>query len=289
MDEEQGQPTSNVAVAHPHDEQIGSSFKGKILSCSFGIDKNQIQGKWKGDDMVEVEFRLSYSSKQHLLASVYYFACEEYDTLHNITTKLWALFGAEQGQHYRLEPGSRMEFRFSMKCDNLKGLLTQHQGIPKKGKQEPAVYPLILRLEPLCDGAPQDSPKNVLLTYLDIVLGAETTPSLATPVRRQKREVNQESFDLIDVFNAEEGAENLCLICMSEEPDCIIMPCRHMVVNLECAQQIDQKKDQFDCPLCRCRAEELIYVSKPSKEQSQSPVSVNMPTLGVRPEQTPLK
>lgn len=268
MEEEDGGSPSNEAISQPTDVRIGSSLKGKILSCSFGIDKNQVGSKWVSDERNEVLFSLCYTSKEPLVASVYYFASEQYDTLHNLTTKVWGRVGETEGYHYKLDAGTNAVFQFKMKFENLKELVTQHHAIPKKGGDEHLVYPVIMRLEALKDPLSHRSPKSVLYTYLDIVVGSESSPSISATVRRQKREVNQESFDLIDVFNAEEGSENLCLICMSEEPDCIIMPCRHMVVNLECAQQIDDKKDQFDCPLCRCRAEELIYVNKPAKGQA---------------------
>ena len=109
-----------------------------------------------------------------------------------------------------------------------------------------------------------------MYTYLEIVGQDETGASLTAPVIRQKREVRGQAYDLIDVFDfkGDKGEEQLCLICLSTPPDCIIMPCRHMVVNVECAKLIDEKKDTFECPLCRTEAEELIYVNAPLQGQA---------------------
>lgn len=75
---------------------------------------------------------------------------------------------------------------------------------------------------------------------------------------------------MIDVFDfkGDKEEEHLCLICLCQPPDCIIMPCRHMVVDVECAKSIDEKKDTFECPLCRTEAEELIYVNAPVHSQT---------------------
>lgn len=130
------------------------------------------------------------------------------------------------------------------------------------------------------------SGESVLYTYIDFLFAED---SISAVVKRQKREIKGETFDLIDVFNAEEGEgnENLCLICMASEPDCIIMPCRHMVVNIECAQLIDDKKDKFECPLCRAVGEELIYVKKKDAPLESPDVKIDQ-TLATGPSPDPI-
>ena len=102
-----------------------------------------------------------------------------------------------------------------------------------------------------------------MYTYLEILASEEQNSTLSAAVIRQKREVRGQAYNLVDVFDfkGEKEEDNLCLICLCEPPDCIILPCRHMVVNIDCAKLIDEKKDKFECPLCRTEAEELIYVN----------------------------
>lgn len=147
-------------------------------------------------------------------------------------------------------------------------------------KYYPHVYPIVIRMvDCLSNQESQNkmgSGESTLYSYIDLLLADDSSKIIQPIVKRQKREVRGQAYDLIDVFNFGGGSseENLCLICMCDQPDCIIMPCRHMVVNIDCAKLIDEKKDKFECPLCRTEAEELIYVSaamKAPEKQEEEP------------------
>lgn len=170
--------------------------------------------------------------------------------------------GQTKGQHFKLLEGKHVEFIFSL--TNCPDFLAQRKDIDKYYEH---VYPLVIRMVvTLLTQESQiklGSGASTLYTYVDLLLIDDAAKNLQAIVKRQKREIRGQAYDLIDVFNFNNSSseENMCLICLCTEPDCIIMPCRHMVVNIDCAKMIDEKKDKFECPLCRCEAEELIYVS----------------------------
>lgn len=47
-----------------------------------------------------------------------------------------------------------------------------------------------------------------------------------------------------------------CVICYTDAPDCIIMPCKHMCLCLECCKTMRSKAEK--CPICRGPIEEYI-------------------------------
>jgi len=187
-----------------------------------------------------------------------------------------ALAGKEAGEHFQLPPGKHLFFGYAFDCDSLAGFRLQAK---ERGAH---LYHAVLRLE---DKAPSKGRSSVLYTYLQLYSMDEAAESFSAVVIRQKREINGLAYDLVEVFNSEEKdtEQNLCLICMSEPPDCILLPCRHMVINIDCAKLIDEKSThKFECPLCRSSVEELIYVNYDRKKDSQLP----NPQLNPKP-QTP--
>lgn len=173
--------------------------------------------------------------------------------------------GKEQGEHYLLPAGKHAFFGFGFECESMASLKQRARAGDKH------LYHAVLRLE---DRTPAKGRSSVLYTYLQLYSSEEASEHFSAAVIRQKREVGGQAYDLAEVFNSEEkeSEENLCLICMSEPPDCIVLPCRHMVINLDCAKLIDEKSShKFECPLCRATVEELIYVNSDRKKQARQP------------------
>ncbi|CAC9458864.1 conserved hypothetical protein [Leishmania infantum JPCM5] len=80
-------------------------------------------------------------------------------------------------------------------------------------------------------------------------------------VAKQLLQVGNEVYDLEDVFDDgredavrdpgadEESEEGLCVICLTNQKDTTILPCRHMCLCNECAAHLRLSDNR--CPLCR--------------------------------------
>lgn len=61
-------------------------------------------------------------------------------------------------------------------------------------------------------------------------------------------------FTLIE----DECAEDACVICMARTPDCVLLPCRHLVVCLACADNVYTDNSHWKCPYCRATIETMF-------------------------------
>ena len=52
------------------------------------------------------------------------------------------------------------------------------------------------------------------------------------------------------------GAE--CVICMTEQRDTTIMPCRHMCLCADCAEDLRMRSNK--CPICRTPAQSYLQI-----------------------------
>ena len=57
---------------------------------------------------------------------------------------------------------------------------------------------------------------------------------------------------------AEQAEERLCVICLVNERDTTVLPCRHMCMCHECAQEL--RKQTSKCPICRNHVESLLHI-----------------------------
>ena len=107
---------------------------------------------------------------------------------------------------------------------------------------------------------------------------------------RQCLWVGEELYCLEDIFGLEvaeeaggEGApsnphevqvdqDSTCVVCMTEEKDTTVMPCRHMCLCRECASHLRQATNK--CPICRTAITSLLHLKK---DESQSPASTPPP------------
>lgn len=60
------------------------------------------------------------------------------------------------------------------------------------------------------------------------------------------------------VQTAEQEEERLCVICLVNDRDTTVLPCRHMCMCHECAQEL--RKQTSKCPICREHVESLLYI-----------------------------
>ncbi len=57
---------------------------------------------------------------------------------------------------------------------------------------------------------------------------------------------------------AEDMEERLCVICLVNDRDTTVLPCRHMCMCHECAQEL--RKQTSKCPICRNQVESLLHI-----------------------------
>lgn len=65
-----------------------------------------------------------------------------------------------------------------------------------------------------------------------------------------------------DEIEIPEGAE--CIICLCEPRNTTVLPCRHMCLCSECAEEL--RKSSSTCPICRTCVEALLQIRVEVKE-----------------------
>ncbi|EPY28069.1 hypothetical protein AGDE_10566 [Angomonas deanei] len=134
--------------------------------------------------------------------------------------------------------------------------------------------PLAIVVEVMCLKDPEKKETatlSTLYTFLDLpeaVLkydgAAGKTEKMQARIARQFLQIGAEVYVLDDVFDL--GAEDdddeededadLCVICMFNQKDTTILPCRHMCTCYECAGQLRLGTNR--CPICRSEIERVI-------------------------------
>eukprot|EP00347_Sterkiella_histriomuscorum_P003446 403364265 len=80
-----------------------------------------------------------------------------------------------------------------------------------------------------------------------------------TKLRYQKgrnyKKAGQDDDNLL-IGLIEEGEDKVCLICLSEPRNTIIMPCGHLCVCSDCGDKLNQKNQ--NCPICRATISSLV-------------------------------
>eukprot|EP01012_Entosiphon_sulcatum_P040030 TRINITY_DN5365_c0_g1_i1.p1 TRINITY_DN5365_c0_g1~~TRINITY_DN5365_c0_g1_i1.p1 ORF type:complete len:355 (-),score=25.35 TRINITY_DN5365_c0_g1_i1:360-1424(-) len=155
----------------------------------------------------------------------------------------------------------------------------------------PASYPLVVVLSYIATDQQQGSSSNSTslssakiqkqITYADIV---ETEGGFGVKVVAQKLQAENGLFELEDIFgvssdgptdgevvggadgnHADDGEDNTtCVICLANDRDTTVMPCRHMCLCGECADVLRRQTNK--CPICRTVIERLIRREEPSRK-----------------------
>ena len=70
-------------------------------------------------------------------------------------------------------------------------------------------------------------------------------------------------LDVVEGSLGEEGQaekeENMCVVCLDRKRDALLMPCRHRVLCMMCAFQV-QEECSGECPYCRSAIEEVMHL-----------------------------
>eukprot|EP01061_Rhynchopus_euleeides_P005127 TRINITY_DN14375_c0_g1_i1.p1 TRINITY_DN14375_c0_g1~~TRINITY_DN14375_c0_g1_i1.p1 ORF type:complete len:352 (+),score=113.06 TRINITY_DN14375_c0_g1_i1:83-1057(+) len=62
------------------------------------------------------------------------------------------------------------------------------------------------------------------------------------------------------IHDVEDEQDSACVVCMVEERDTTVMPCRHMCLCRECANHLRQATNK--CPICRTAITSLLHLKK---------------------------
>nr|CCC92219.1 conserved hypothetical protein [Trypanosoma congolense IL3000] len=86
------------------------------------------------------------------------------------------------------------------------------------------------------------------------------------PVVRQFLQLGVEVYELEDVFDLAAGDEDgdsddeddkLCVVCITNQRDTVLLPCRHMCLCYECASMLRIQRNNA-CPICRVAIERIM-------------------------------
>lgn len=151
------------------------------------------------------------------------------------------------------------------------------------------VYPLIIRLETITEkgqnaghtldelspGAEQKSWIQSQTTFAAIIRELNQdkgTSEWTARVLKQKIWVEGTSYELQEIYGLEQAAsgkagddseERLCVICLSARRDTTVLPCRHLCLCHECAQE--WRRQSSRCPICRMKVESLLRIRMKQK------------------------
>ncbi|CAL5393024.1 unnamed protein product [Camellia sinensis] len=165
------------------------------------------------------------------------------------------------GQRFRQPSRTGIDFSFFESDDLSK---------PSSGDVFPLVIcaetylPYVPIEECLVDPLPSSSP-NMQITEAVIEKNDENT--LHVRVIRQILWIDGVRYELREIYGiGNSAAESFkdddpgkaCVICMTEPKDTAVLPCRHMCMCSECAQELRLQSNK--CPICRQPIEELIEI-----------------------------
>ena len=111
---------------------------------------------------------------------------------------------------------------------------------------------------------------NAQTTYANAVF--TDLAASAVPLK-QKIQVGPTLYELQEIYGIEGSAEGdgdgdsansrECVICMTEQRDTTVLPCRHMCMCSECANVLRMQAEK--CPICRSPIESLLQIKISSK------------------------
>ena len=89
---------------------------------------------------------------------------------------------------------------------------------------------------------------------------------------KQKIQVGNTVYELQEIYGIDQQQDDIdgkeCVICMSEEKDTTVLPCRHMCLCSECAKQLRYQTNK--CPICRTPVESLLQIKVSDSDDEQA-------------------
>jgi E3 ubiquitin-protein ligase MGRN1 len=155
-------------------------------------------------------------------------------------------------------------------------------------------YPLVIRLETITEQGMQEGH-----TLEELKPGGEQMPWVQSQttfaalqrdeddgnrykirILKQKIWINSSSYELQEIYGlqpgvsakavaiSEDSEERLCVVCLVNEKDTTVLPCRHMCMCHECAQEL--RKQTSKCPICREQVESLLHIKLRKDKSARS-------------------
>ncbi|XP_057778203.1 probable E3 ubiquitin-protein ligase LUL4 isoform X2 [Salvia miltiorrhiza] len=157
---------------------------------------------------------------------------------------------------------------------------------------EEDIYPLVIIAEscqastPVDEGSKDEASPHAQITQA--VLQKKGDGSFQAKVIKQILAIDGARYELREIFgisdsgeasisNVESGKE--CIICLTEDKNTAVLPCRHMCLCSDCAKELRVQSNK--CPVCRQPIEELLEI-KVDEDESDS--TVERLQLGEKPK-----
>lgn len=110
-----------------------------------------------------------------------------------------------------------------------------------------------------------DAPDPISVNTLQVYCAIRVISGVAKlKVVTQKCVVQNRGYFMSELYglgdmSKEEGEGRECVICMTNDRDTCVMPCRHVCCCAECANTLRLQSDR--CPVCREAITELVYLT----------------------------
>jgi len=171
------------------------------------------------------------------------------------------------GKHYLVNPGMAQAFKQDDAVFD--PLLYSKEDLTFT--QDSLVFPLVISMNALDAGG--NNKVTQLLTLASLHKISENSWEVKT--LQQKIHCRGEIFVLHDIFGNEQSptTSDECVICLSVQRDTLIIPCRHLCVCHQCAQELRRQTNK--CPICRGSARAMVRLpfsseTKASEEDTES-------------------
>ena len=73
--------------------------------------------------------------------------------------------------------------------------------------------------------------------------------------------------------NDENETEDLCVICITDPREILLLPCRHVAMCAECYEEVKERTRQ--CPICRANITAAINFGKNKKETNDVEIEID--------------
>ncbi|KAJ8902910.1 hypothetical protein NDN08_006228 [Rhodosorus marinus] len=125
-------------------------------------------------------------------------------------------------------------------------------------------YPVVLVME--VDINKISSPHQEVSCYVTFGYIARSGDSYEVRAVKKTIIVNEQQVEMFEIYGLDHrkgnpaSNESECVICLSEEREIAILPCRHLCLCGNCAQSFFQRQSDR-CPVCRVRVENMLRIS----------------------------
>ena len=105
----------------------------------------------------------------------------------------------------------------------------------------------------------------VLLSHNEYHGLSRTAPHLLDLLWASILGESETALDELDdyLYELEEShPENTCIVCVSRQPDCVLLPCRHLSICSSCANRIYAAGSIWKCPHCRAIVESMFALEE---------------------------